>query len=151
MWTVVKNINTIPVKQGLQQKMQKRFMKDLNMRYNPVWIWSMTLMRATTAAYAEVDYFEKGKVAGSGGSKNGISPAVALINDERFTTTCSSVAFAWASPICKSDPGELQKVQAVRSQQAVLHELLAVFRACSVRGEARRISKPEFCGFFWKH
>ena len=112
VWTVVKNINTIPGKQGLQKKMQKRFMKDLNMRYNPVWIWSMTLMRATTAAYAEVDYFEKGKVAGSGGSKNGISPAVALINDERFTATCSSVAFAWASPTRKSDPGELQKVQA---------------------------------------
>ena len=112
VWTVVKNINTIPGKQGLQKKMQKRFMKDLNMCYNPVWIWSMTLMRATTAAYAEVDYFEKGKVAGSGGSKNGISPAVALINDERFTATCSSVAFAWASPTRKSDPGELQKVQA---------------------------------------
>jgi hypothetical protein len=112
VWTVVKNINTIPGKQGLQQKMQKRFMKDLNPRYNPLWIWSMTLMRATTAAYAEVDHFEKGKVAGSGGSKNGISPAVALINDERFTATCSSVAFAWASPIRKGDRDELQKVQA---------------------------------------
>jgi len=110
--TVVKVVNTIPGKQGLDQKMQKMFMKDLNMRYNPVWIWSMTLMRATTAAYAEVDYFEKGKVAGSGGSKNGISPAVALINDERFTATCSSVAPAYASPTRKSDRGELQKVQA---------------------------------------
>ena len=112
VWTVVKNINTIPGKQGLQQEMQKLWMKDLNMRYNPVWIWSMTLMRATTAAYAEVDYFEKGKVAGSGGSKNGISPAVALINDERFTATCSSVAWAWASPTRKGDRGELQKVRA---------------------------------------
>jgi hypothetical protein len=112
VWTVVKNINTIPGKQGLQQEMQKLWMKDLNMRYNPLWIWSMTLMRATTAAYAEVDYFEKGKVAGSGGSKNGLSPAIALINDERFTATCSSVAFAWASPTRKGDRGELQKVQA---------------------------------------
>ena len=112
VWTVVKNPNIIPGKQGLQQKMQKQFMKDLSMRYNTVWIWSMTLMRATTAAYAEVDHFEKGKVAGSGGSKNGISPAVALINDERCTATCSSVAFAWASPIRKSEPGELRKVQA---------------------------------------
>jgi len=110
--TVIAVINRIPGKQGLQQEMQKRFMKDLNMRYNPVWIWSMTLMRATTAAYAEVDYFEKGKVAGWGGSKRGISPAVALINDERFTATCSSVAWAWASPTRKGDRGELQKVQA---------------------------------------
>ena len=92
--------------------MMRVFMKDPNPRYTTVWIWSMTLMRATTAAYAEVDYFEKGKVAGSGGSKNGISPAVALINDERFTATCSSVAFAWASPTRKGDRGELQEVQA---------------------------------------
>lgn len=110
--TVVAAINTIPGKQGMQKKMQKRFMKDLNPRYNPVWIWSMTLMRATTAAYAEVDYFDKGKVAGSGGSKRGISPAVALINDERFTATCSSVTWAWASPTRKSDSGALQKVKA---------------------------------------
>jgi hypothetical protein len=113
--TVVKVINLIPGKQGLQKEMGKLFQEDLNPRYNPVWIWSMTLMRATTAAYAEVDYFEKGKVAGSGGSKNGISPAVALINDERFTATCSSVAFAWASPTRKSDPGVLQKVEAANN------------------------------------
>ena len=110
--TVVKVINTIPGKQGLQQEMQKLWMKDLNMRYNPVWIWSMTLMRATTAAYAEVDYFEKGKVAGSGGSKNGISPAVALINDERFTATCSSVAFAYYSPTRMADREEMDKAEA---------------------------------------
>jgi len=63
----------------------------------------MTLMRATTAAYAEGDHFEKGKVAGSGSSKNGISPAVALINDERFTATCSDHAFAYFSPTRRGD------------------------------------------------
>ena len=109
---VIKLINNIPGKKGLQQEMQKLYMKDLNLRYNPIWIFSMTLMRATTAAYAETDYFEKGKVAGWGGSKRGISPAVALINDERFTATCSSVAIAYASPTRKGDRGELQKVQA---------------------------------------
>ena len=113
--TVVKVINTIPGKQGVQKKMGKLFQEDLNPRYNPLWIWSMTLMGATTAAYAEVDYLEKGKVAGSGGSKNGISPAVALINDERFTATCSGVAWAWASPTRKGDRGELQKVQAANN------------------------------------
>ena len=74
--------------------MAQLFLKDLNPRYTTIWIWSMTLMTATTAAYAEVDHFEKGKVAGSGGSKNGVSPATALINDERFTATYSKVAFA---------------------------------------------------------
>jgi len=96
--THVKAFRQIPGKQGLEQKMGRMFMKDLNPRFTTLWIWSMTLMRATTAAYAEVDHFEKGKVAGSGSSKNGISPAVALINDERFTATCSDHAFAYYSP-----------------------------------------------------
>ncbi len=101
--TVVKVINTIPGKKGLEQKMMRVFMKDLNPRYTTVWIWAMTLMRATTAAYAETNYFEKGKVVGSGNSKNGISPAVALINDERFTATCSGQAFAYYSPTRRGD------------------------------------------------
>mgnify|MGYP006982527313 CR=1 FL=1 len=88
--TVVKVIAQIPGKQGLQKEMGKLFLEDLNPRYTTVWIWSMTLMRATTAAYAEVDYFEKGKVAGTGGSKNGISPAMALINEDRKSTRLNS-------------------------------------------------------------
>jgi hypothetical protein len=110
--THVKAPRQIPGKQGLEQKMGRVFLEDLNPRYTTVWIWSMTLMRATTAAYAETGHFEKGKVAGSGGSKNGISPATALINDERFTATFSKVAFAWASPTRKADRDELQKVKA---------------------------------------
>ncbi len=109
--TVVKNSNLIPGKQGLQKEMMKKFMEDFNPRYNTIWIWSMTLMRATTAAYTEVDHFEKGKVAGSGGSKNGISPAVALINDKRFTATCSSVAFAYYSPTRRINKEEIDKVK----------------------------------------
>ena len=110
--THVKAFRQIPGKKGLDQKMMRRFMKDLNPRYTTLWIWSMTLMRATTAAYAETDYFEIGKVAGSGSSKNGISPAVALINDERFTATCSDVAFAYYSPTRKSDKEVMAKVDA---------------------------------------
>jgi len=101
--THVKAFRQIPGKRGLEQKMGRMFMKDLNPRYTTLWIWSMTLMRATTAAYAETDHFEKGKVAGSGSSKNGISPAVALINDERFTATCSDHAFAYYSPTRRGD------------------------------------------------
>ncbi|MHC4994313.1 MAG: hypothetical protein ACYTGQ_04580 [Planctomycetota bacterium] len=101
--THVKAFRQIPGKRGLEQKMVRVFMKDLNPRYSTLWIWSMTLMRATTAAYAETDYFEKGKVAGSGSSKNGMSPAVALINDERFTATCSDHAFAYYSPTRRAD------------------------------------------------
>ena len=110
--THVKAFRQIPGKQGLEQKMRRVFMKDLNPRYTTLWIWSMTLMRATTAAYAEGDYFEKGKVAGSGSSKNGISPAVALINDERFTATCSDHAFAYYSPTRRADREEVAKADA---------------------------------------
>ncbi|MEM7143522.1 MAG: hypothetical protein AAF591_00210 [Verrucomicrobiota bacterium] len=110
--TVVKPLEQIPGKKGVEAKMNRLFFKDLNPRYSNVWIWTMTLMRATTAAYAEVDHFEPGKVAGSGGSKNGISPAAALINDERFTATCSKVAFAWASPTRRLDRSALKKLNA---------------------------------------
>ncbi|MDG2222311.1 MAG: hypothetical protein P8L85_13090 [Rubripirellula sp.] len=110
--THVKAFRQIPGKQGLEQKMMRRFMKELNPRYTTMWIWSMTLMRATTAAYAENNYFEEGKVAGSGASKNGISPAVALIHDERFTATCSDVAFAYYSPTRRADKEEMAKVVA---------------------------------------
>lgn len=109
--TVVKVLAQIPGKQGLEKEMGEKFLEDLNPRYTTVWIWSMTLMRATTAAYTEVDHFEKGKVAGSGGSKNGISPAVALINDKRFTATCSSVAFAYYSPTRTINKEGIDKVK----------------------------------------
>ncbi len=110
--THVKAFRQIPGKRGLEQKMGRRFMGDLNPRYTTIWIWSMTLMRATTAAYAERDHFEKGKVAGSGSSKNGLSPAVALINDERFTATCCNHAFAYGSPTRRSEREEIEKLKA---------------------------------------
>ena len=109
--TVVKPLSQIPGKQGLEQEMGRLFLKDLNPRYTTVWIWAMTLMRATTAAYAESDLFEEGKVAGSGGSKNGIAPAAALINDERFTATCSDRAPAYYSPTRRVDREEMAEVE----------------------------------------
>jgi len=109
--THVKRVAKIPGKQGQLEEMEKLFMEERNPRYTQLWIWSMTLMRATTAAYAETDHFEKGKVAGSGSSKNGISPAVALINDERFTATCSNHAFAYYSPARGADSEVMAKAE----------------------------------------
>ena len=110
--TFVKALRHNPGKQGLEQNMGRLFMEDLNPRHTSVWIWSMTLMRAATAAYAETDHFEEGKVAGAGSSKNGISPAVALINDERFTATSSNHAFAYGSPTRRTDREEIDEVKA---------------------------------------
>ena len=109
--TLVRASRQLEGKQGLDQKMGRQFMKDLNPRYTVLWIWSMTLMRATTAAYTETYYFEKGKVAGSGSSKNGMAPAVALINDERFTATCSNHAGAYYSPTRRAERQEIAKAE----------------------------------------
>jgi len=78
----------------------RRFVETLNPLYSiQYWGWPATLMRATTAAYAEKDHFEKGKVAASGGSKNGASPSVALIGDKRLTALHASVSPIWDSPL----------------------------------------------------
>jgi len=80
--------------------MYDRFIKTLDPHYSiQYWAWPATLMRATTAAYAEMDHFEKGKVALSGGSKNGASPSVALIIDERMTALHATVSPIWESPL----------------------------------------------------
>ena len=42
---------------------ERRFIETLNPKYSiQYWGWPAALMRATTAAYAEKDHFEKGKV-----------------------------------------------------------------------------------------
>ncbi len=114
--THVKAPREIPGKKGLQARMERLFQEDLNPRYTTVWIWSMTLMRAATVAYAETGHFEKGKVAGAGNSKNGMSPAAALINDERFTATHSGHAPAYYSPTRRADREEMDKVEAANNE-----------------------------------
>ncbi|MHC5191375.1 MAG: carboxylesterase family protein [Planctomycetota bacterium] len=80
--------------------LSRRFIETLNPHYAvQYWAWPATIMRAVTAAYAEKDHFEKGKVATSGGSKHGSSPAVSLISDERITALFSEVGTISDSPI----------------------------------------------------
>jgi len=87
-------------KAELSYAMRKRFIETLNPRYSiQYWAWPATLMRAATAAYAETDHFEEGKVAMSGGSKNGASPSVALIADKRMTALHATVSPIWESPL----------------------------------------------------
>jgi len=84
----------------LAYAMRERFLKTLDPHYSiQYWAWPATLMRATTAAYAEKDHFEKGKVALSGASKNGASPSVALIADKRLTALHATVSPIWESPL----------------------------------------------------
>ena len=112
VYTVVQALPNIPGGSVILEQMTDRFLTTHDPRYMTAWIWGMTLMRAATAALAETDYFETGKIAGSGGSKNGVAPAVALINDDRFTATHSTVAPAYASPLRLYDPATIDQAAA---------------------------------------
>jgi len=84
---------------------QARFAKSLNPRHKiQYWAWPATLMRAITTAYAELDHFEPGKVAVSGSSKNGASPSMAILHDERMTAVHATVSPIWDSPLRLCDP-----------------------------------------------
>ncbi len=112
VYTVVRPLESLPGGVELVEEMRDRLHQTHDLRYSPFWIWPMTLMRATTAAYAETEYFNPGKVAGSGPSKNGYAPAAALINDQRFTATRSGVAPPYASPLRLYDQATVDEVMA---------------------------------------
>ena len=84
---------------ALSEASEKRFAESLNPRFKiQYWAWPATLMRAITTAYAEKDHFEKGKVAASGGSKNGASPSMAILHDERMTAVHATVPRSGTPP-----------------------------------------------------
>jgi hypothetical protein len=88
------------------------FYKTLDPRYRNFWIWPATYMRTITAAYAEKDHFENGKILVSGGSKVGETSAITLINDSRVTAAFGSVCPIYASPVRLSDPAALAELDA---------------------------------------
>ncbi len=78
------------------------------------WAWPATMMRAITAAHAETGHFEvKGRVAMSGGSKNGATPSMAIIHDERMTAVFASVSPIWDSPLRLCDRKAWDELEAV--------------------------------------
>ncbi len=92
---------------------EARFAKTLNPRYKiQYWAWPATLMRAITTAYAETDYFEKGKVAATGGSKNGASPSMAILHDDRMTAVHAAVSPIWDSPLRLCDRAAWDELEA---------------------------------------
>lgn len=79
---------------------EQRFAETLNPRFKiQYWAWPAVLMRAITTAYAQTDHFEAGKVAASGGSKNGASPSMAILHDQRMTAVHATVSPIWDSPL----------------------------------------------------
>ena len=125
----------------LGRKAERRFIETLNPKHSiQYWGWPAALMRATTAAYAEKDHFEKGKVAMSGGSKNGASPSVALLQDDRLTALHASVSPIWPSPLRLCDERAWADLRKANERYA------AKLRARGERVNERRIHNHAFLG-----
>ncbi len=91
----------------------ERFIKTLDPRHSiQYWGWPATLIRAVTAAHAEKQHFQVGKIALSGASKNGASPSAAILHDKRMTALHSSVAPIWDSPLRLCDRGAWNQLRA---------------------------------------
>ncbi len=112
VYTIVQSLGTWG-QRDLEMKNEALFAKTLNTHYSiQYWGWPAGLMRSVTAAYAEDEHFEKGKVLVYGSSKNGASPSLAIVHDDRITAV-----FATVSPICESpmrlcDKKEWERVKA---------------------------------------
>ncbi len=97
--TIVMPLASLPDGAALQAEMVGQFEATLDFRYRAAWIWPMTTMRAITWAHTETAYVDTtGRILVSGSSKNGMSGAAAIINDERVTGMFAQVTPAWSSP-----------------------------------------------------
>ena len=99
----------------LGRESEARFVKSLNPHDKiQYWAWPATMMRAITAAHAETGHFAAGgKVAMSGGSKNGATPSMAIIHDERMTAVFASVSPIWDSPLRLCDRKAWDELESV--------------------------------------
>lgn len=88
-----------------------RFAQDLDWRYSEYYLWGAIMMRSITAAFDD-DLIEPGPVIAYGNSKNGLTPLVAAIQDERITAARSTRAFASFTPIRAHDPVAVAEVTA---------------------------------------
>lgn len=112
VFTVVQEPRTYGQRE-MAEAAERRFADTLNPRFKiQYWAWPATLMRAITTAYAETDHFEEGKVAATGGSKNGASPSMAILHDERMTAVHATVSPIWDSPLRLCDRAAWDELEA---------------------------------------
>ena len=125
----------------LGEAAERRFLKTLDPHSSiQYWGWPATLMRAVTAAYAEKQHFETGKVALSGGSKNGASPSAAIIHDKRMTAVHASVSPIWDSPLRLCDRAAWDRLRAENQR------FVAVLRQRNPRVNPQRLLNHGFLG-----
>ncbi|MEM7456561.1 MAG: hypothetical protein AAF456_19610 [Planctomycetota bacterium] len=112
---IVQTVIQEPGRMGLAElgrRTDREFFETLEPKYKVQYrMWPETLMRSITAACAEVDYFNEGRIAIAGGSKNGASPSMAVIHDERITAVFAAVSPIWDSPLRNFDRSAWDSLQ----------------------------------------
>ena len=72
--------------------LRARFGETLDWRYSEYYLWGAIMMRSITAAFDD-ELFLPGPVIAYGNSKNGMTPLIASIHDERITAVSSPPDF----------------------------------------------------------
>lgn len=88
-----------------------RFAETLDCRYSEYYLWGAIMMRSITAAFDE-EVIQPGPVIAYGNSKNGMTPLIASIHDERITAVRSTHAFTTYTPIRAHDLDAIAEVEA---------------------------------------
>lgn len=111
VFTVIQPLAAMPGGEALQDECYSRWTDTGDGRYTDIWIWSMTHMRAVTAVLQE-DLVQQGRILGYGTSKNGGTPAIALMHDDRYTGLVAEAASAYYSPLDRRDPAVVEENEA---------------------------------------
>ncbi|MDB4628040.1 hypothetical protein OAF82_00450 [bacterium] len=90
--------------------LRARFGETLDWRYSEYYLWSAIMMRSITAAFDD-ELFQPGPVIAYGNSKNGMTPLIASIHDERVTAVRSTHAFTTYTPIRAHEPTAIAHVE----------------------------------------
>lgn len=90
--------------------LRARFADTLDYRYSEYYLWGAIMMRSITAAFDD-ERFQPGPVIAYGNSKNGMTPLIASIHDERITAVRSTHAFTTDTPIRAHDPDAIAQVE----------------------------------------
>jgi len=88
-----------------------RFIETLDWRHTEFYLWSAIMMRSITAAFDDA-LIQPGPVIAHGGSKNGITPLISSIHDDRITGVRSNVAFTARTPIRSNESAAVAEVLA---------------------------------------
>ena len=95
-------------------ELRTRFLQTLDWRYTELYLWSAIMIRSITAAFDDA-LIQPGPVIAHGGSKNGITPLISSIHDDRVTGVRSNVAFTARTPIRSNDSAAVAEVLAANT------------------------------------